>query len=721
MRFQYLIETNFNQNEAKEIMSYYDMVKNINTLSEIYSLNFAVGVAEKIIKNKLDKTSCIVALLFPFALTDSELDIPNQEVKDMLKSLIQLDKLSLANKQDHLDSVKHMFMAIAKDVRVIIIKLCIEQEKVAYLNKFTPAQQEELMKGFNEIYAPVSAMLGISSVKNALYDATFKFYKPAYYAELKSAIDQFLAEGSDKINLAIEKIKNELEPIIPNVRVYGRQKQLYSIAKKLQQKNMDINTIIDIYGKNAYEDVIENSNFKDIKLKQVVDILACRVIVNTVEECYMVLGKIYSIFTPIGNFKDYISQPKENGYQSIHTLVKLPSGDPLEIQIRTFDMHTFAEYGFAAHWAYKEKKKVNESDKRINYIRQIMDYHKEKSSAELVDILKTDVYSGKIFVQSPMGKILEFPDGSTPIDFAYAIHSKIGDKCVGCKINGKMMPLTSTMNNGDVVEIITNVNSKGPSRDWLKIVKTSGAKSKINNFFKKEMKEDNIKKGKSILENTAKLKNINLSKIMIDEYLEEVYDRYSLQSLEDMYATVGYGGLTSSQILNKLVAIYKQKTKEEIKTYPDKALRDLKQQGSVNAHGYSDMLTKFGKCCSPLPGDEIIGFISRGKGITVHRVDCPEIKNHEFERLIECSWNKSDSSTFVGTITVLTQNMTGVISKITKKINDAKININGLITKNNPNNTATIKIQMNINSKQQLDDMIEKIRMFSFVIDVHRG
>lgn len=721
MNFLNLIESTFSDIETKEILTYFNKVKNINTLSEIYTLDFATGVAEKVIKNKLDKTSCIVSLLFPFVLTDNEIEIQNQEVKDMLNSLIQLDKLSLSNKQDHLDSVKHMFMAIAKDVRVIIIKLCIEQEKINYLSKFTPTQLEELMKGFNEIYAPVSAMLGISSVKNALYDATFKFYKPAYYAELKSAIDHFLAEGSDKINLAIDKIKKELEPIIPNVRVYGRQKQLYSIAKKLQQKNMDINTIIDIYGKNAFEDIIENSSFKDIKLKQVVDILACRVIVNTIEECYLVLGKIYSIFTPIGNFKDYISQPKENGYQSIHTLVKLPSGDPLEIQIRTFEMHTFAEYGFAAHWAYKEKKKVNESDKRINYIRQIMDYYKDKSSSELVDILKTDVYSGKIFVQSPMGKILEFPEGSTPIDFAYAIHSKIGDKCVGCKINGKMTPLTSTMNNGDIVEIITNINSKGPSRDWLKIVKTSGAKSKINNFFKKEMKEDNIKKGKSILENTAKLKNINLSKVMIDEYLEEVFDRYSLQNLDDLYATVGYGGLTSSQILNKLIAIHKQKSKEDIKTYPDRALRDLKQQGSINAHGFSDMLTKFGKCCNPLPGDEIIGFISRGKGITVHRVDCPEIKNHDFERLIECSWNKGDSANFVGAITVVTQNITGVISKITKKINDAKININALVTKNNPNNTSTINIQLNINSKQQLDDMIEKIRMFSFVIDVHRG
>lgn len=721
MNFTSLVKQSFSLEESKEILNYYNTIKQFNTNHDIYNLAFAEGVAKSVINNKLDKASCIVALMFPFVLNGFDIEINSQEIKDMLKSLMQLNTLKVSNKEEQLSSVKDMFMAIAKDLRVIIIKLCIELEKVNYLNKFSVSELEQTMLAFNEIYAPTSAMLGITNIKNALYNATFKYFKPSYYAELKSAIDNYVKEGSDSLNYAIEKIKTELKPIIPNVEVYGRQKQLYSIAKKLQQNNMGINTIKDIYGHNVLEDLIENTSFEELKFKQIVDILACRVVVNTVEECYLALGKIYTLLTPVGNFKDYIAHPKENGYQSIHTIVKLPSGDPLEIQIRTFDMHTFAEYGFAAHWAYKEKKKVNESDQKINYIRQIMDYYKEKSSSELIEILKTDVYSGKIFVQSPMGKILEFPEGSTPIDFAYAIHSKIGDKCVGCKINGKMMPLTSPLSNGDIIEIITNVNSKGPSRDWLKVVKTAGAKSKINNFFKKEMKEDNIKKGKSILESTAKLKNINLSKLMINEYLEELFDRYSLQSLDDMYAAVGYGGLTSAQVLNKLLAIHKLNSKEEIKTYPDRALKDLKQQGSVNAHGYSDMLTKFGKCCKPLPGDKIVGFISRGKGITVHREDCPELKNHEFERLIECNWNKSDTSTFVGAITIVTHNITGVISKITKKVNDAKIDIAGLITKNAPNNTSTIHLQVNINKKQELDDIIEKIRMFSFVIDVYRG
>ena len=350
-----------------------------------------------------------------------------------------------------------------------------------------------------------------------------------------------------------------------------------------------------------------------------------------------------------------------------------------------------------------------------------MDYYKDKSPDELVDILKTDVYSGKIFVQSPMGKILEFPENATPVDFAYAIHSKIGDKCVGAKINGKMFPLNTPLSNGDVVEIITNVNSKGPSRDWLKFVKCPSTKTKINYFFKKEMKEENIKKGKSILESQAKAKNIVLSSLLKDEYLDELFDRYSLQSLDDMYATVGYGGLTSSQILNKLIAIDHENKQDDIKNYPDKVLRDYSNQGSVSVRGYSNMLTKFGKCCSPLPGDEIVGYISRGNGVTIHRNDCHELQNIEFDRLIECTWNRSDNDHFIGSIVVVCQNATGVLSNITKKINDNKINIEGIISKQNPNNTCTLHIQLNVNKKQVLDDIMAKINNFSFVIDVHRA
>ena len=719
-----LSKNKYTESEHLEIEKVYTFLGKLKSVDPIYNINFARNLAIQLIENKLDSKSIVTALYYPFYITSCvELeDIEDKEIVEMLSSLKNLLSFTITNRETQLSSIKNMFMAIAKDMRVIIIKLFIESERVGYLSQYPSIEQEQIMLQNKEIYAPTSAMLGITNVKNVLEDAIYKYYKPKEYSELKGAVDKYLNQGRAEIEQAINKIKSELTPLIPNIKVYGRQKQLSSIAKKLQSKNIGISTIIDIYGKNdIMEEMIEGQSFSEVKIGHIVDILALRILVNSIDECYTVLGKVFTLFTPIGNFKDYISHPKENGYQSLHAIVKLDSGNPLEIQIRTFDMHNYAEYGFAAHWAYKERKKVNESDVKINYIRQVMDYYKEKSPDELVDILKTDVYSGKIFVQSPMGKILEFPENATPIDFAYAIHSKIGDKCVGAKINGKMFPLNTPLNNGDTVEIITNINSKGPSRDWLKFVKCQSTKSKINSFFKKEMKEENIKKGKSILEAQAKAKNVVLSSLMIDEYLEELFDRYSLQSIDDMYATVGYGGLTSGQILNKLIAIDHENKKVEVKNYPDRVLKEYKNQGSVSVRGYSNMLTKFGKCCSPLPGDDIIGYISRGNGVTIHRRDCHELQNTDFERLIECTWNRSENDNFIGSLVVVCQNTAGVLSNITKKINDNKINIEGIVSKQNPNNTCTLHIQLRVNKKQILDDIIAKINNFSFVIDVYRA
>jgi GTP pyrophosphokinase len=502
--------------------------------------------------------------------------------------------------------------------------------------------------------------------------------------------------------------------------VYGRQKQLFSIAKKLQSKNMGVSTIKDIYGRNNFLNAItETVSFNENKLNQIMDILAVRILVDSVDECYTALGRVFTIFKPLGNFKDYIANPKENGYQSLHTAIVLENGDPVEVQIRTFDMHTYAEYGFAAHWAYKEKRKVDESGVKINYIRSIMDLHKDKTSDELLEIMNTDVYSGKIFVQSPQGKILEFPEGATPIDFAYAIHSNIGNTCIGAKINDRMVPLTTPLNNGDIVEIITNPNAKGPSRDWLKIVKTSGAKSKINSFFKKSMKEENIKKGKSILENNAKIKNLNLARLMTNEYLEEVFEKYSFSSLDDMYASIGYGAITANQVLNKLSTLYNADNLD-IPEQKEFKLDNIKNDGDIVVKGFSNLLTKLAKCCNPLPGDNIIGYISRGNGVTIHRRDCDTIKNYEFERLIECDWHNSSNKSFVGSITMLAIDTNSLIATITKKLNDEKVSLVGLVAKKHDDLRSTITIQMNIKDKTELDILINKLKQFSFAIDVYR-
>jgi GTP pyrophosphokinase len=541
------------------------------------------------------------------------------------------------------------------------------------------------------------------------------------FKELSEALNSYMEERNFKIDEVIEKLKSEIITICPNAVVYGRQKQLFSIAKKLQSKNMAVSTITDIYGRNNFlNDFADNVTFKESKLNQIMDILAVRILVDTVDECYAALGRVFTIYKPLGNFKDYIANPKENGYQSLHTAIILDNGDPVEVQIRTFDMHTYAEYGFAAHWAYKEKKKVDESGVKINYIRSIMDLHKEKSSDELIEIMNTDVYSGKIFVQTPQGKIIDFPEGATPIDFAYAIHSNIGNTCIGAKINDRMVPLSTPMNNGDVIEIITNPNAKGPSRDWLKLVKTSSAKSKINAFFKKAMKEENIKKGKSILENNAKLKNYNLSKLMISEYLDEVFDKYSFQSLDDMYASIGYGAVTANQILNKLQAMYRLDNQESNLPSKEFQLTDIKNDGDIEVKGFSNLLTKLAKCCNPLPGDDIIGYISRGNGITIHCRNCETIKNYEFERLIECNWHAKSNKNFVGSITIIANDTSGLVAKITKKLNDEKVSMVGLLAKKIDDNKVVITIHLNIKDKADLDVLITKLKQMNIAIDVHR-
>lgn len=717
-------KSKLNEKDFSLINNIYNKIKNKYSDDGLYTRDFACKIATSIHENRLDINSIIIGLIYPIYKLDSEIinsDIANDDIREIFRRLEKIENLNLSTHQEQLDNIKNMFIALAKDIRVIIIKLCIEETKLHFLDTISDDYVNKFMQEITDVYLPICQMLGLSQIKNSFGNATFKYYKPQMYEELTDALNMFMEERNDQIQKVIERLKTDMVSICPDSVVYGRQKQLFSIAKKLQSKNMGISSIKDIYGRNNYlHSVAEAGAFNENKLNQIMDILAVRILVNTVEECYAALGRVFTLYKPLGNFKDYIANPKENGYQSLHTAIVLDNGDPVEVQIRTFDMHTYAEYGFAAHWAYKEKKKVDESGVKINYIRSIMDLHKEKSSDELLDIMKTDVYSGKIFVQSPMGKILDFPEGATPIDFAYAIHSNIGNTCIGAKINDRMVPLNTCMNNGDIVEIITNPNAKGPSRDWLKIVKTSSAKSKINAFFKKEMKEENIKKGKSILENNAKLKNYNLSKLMISEYLAEVFEKYSFQSIEDMYASIGYGGITANQVLNKLNALYNADNQESKFINKDYQLEEIKNDGDIVVRGFSNIMTKLAKCCNPLPGDEIIGYISRGNGITIHRKDCETLKSYEFERLIECSWHQNSNKSFVGSITIYANDSNGLIAKITKKLNDEKVSFVGLNVKKVEDNKVIITIHLNIKDKTELDSLIAKLNQMNIAIDVYR-
>lgn len=691
----------------------------------LYDLDFAIACATSTANNKLDLDSVFITLYYCLCRADlmDVNSIKDNGIRADVDALFNISKLDLSSKEQIEVSINKMFLNMAKDIRVIIIKLCLETEKLNFLDRFTPQKIDRLMRSYRDIYSPIASMLGISKIKDILEDATFKYFNPKFYDDLSKTLETYVMKGKEAIDNAVKKIQTELQPIIPNVKVYGRQKKISSIAKKLQKKNMYVDTIQDVYGSHILDETMSEKSFKEVKLAQIVDILALRVLVNTVEECYMVLGKVFSMFTPIGNFKDYISHPKENGYQSLHTLVMLEDGYPLEIQIRTFAMHNFAEYGMASHWAYKAKTQVTSDDYQINHIRQVLDYYKDKPFYELYDAMKTDFYSGMIYVQTPLGKIIELPEGSTPIDFAYAIHSNVGNKCVGAKINDNMVPLTCELKNGDVVEILTNPNAKGPSRDWIKIVKTQNAKGKINTFFKKEMKEDNIKKGKSMLEEQAKTLNLNLSKLMIDRYLNSVYERYSLASLDDMYASIGYGGLTCNQVLNKLVATQKELDgdKDEKPLYPQRAVKENQQNKSVDVMGYSDMFVKYAKCCNPIPGDNIIGYVSRGSGVTIHRTNCPELKNCEFERLVECSWNNVLNTKFASKLIIICDNKYGVLTTISKKISDMKINIVGISSHSLDVNTVVLNLQVEVKQKDEIEDIIKKINSFSFVKEIRRA
>lgn len=674
-------------------------VKNHKYNDAIYNYNFGLSVVETLLNVMADYNTVIAAIYYP-VLKNNLLDIhdvkaqASEDIAEILQAVFKIEQLKINTKESQAQNIKDMFIALAKDIRVIILKLAVEQQKVLLIDKFEKAEQQAIMLQVKDIYSPIAAMISIGHIKSTLENELFKYYKPLEYAELNKQLHKYVEERNQQIQKSIEIIKQEIQPI--DAQVYGRQKQISSIYKKIENKQKELN--------------------------QIFDILAIRVIVQTVEQCYNVLGKIHAIYKPVGRFKDYIAQPKENGYQSLHTTVIVENGDSLEIQIRTQEMHTYAEYGFAAHWAYKEKRKVNESDKKISYIRSIMELHKEKSSDEILDALKIDVYSGNIFCQTPMGKVLQFVEGATPIDFAYAIHSKIGDTCVGAKINDKMVPLTTPLKNGDIVEIITNANSKGPSRDWLKIIKTSEARGKINAFFKREMKDENIKKGKTILEGAAKAKNLNLSKLFKEEYLEEVFDKYSLASLDDMYASVGYGGLSANQILSRLTNLYNEQEKQRpvIIDNLQTTIKTNTKSNIINVLGYSNLMTKLAKCCNPLPGDEIVGYVSRGKGVTVHRANCDALKTIEDERLIKCTWNTTNNDSFIGALTIISANNTSAIAAISKKIADLKLQLSSLKTSSKSKEEMIIHVGINVKKKEELSDVIYKLKQLSVVHDIYR-
>lgn len=655
-------------------------------------------IAKIILIMKLDIHSVVAGFslgIFRDGKSDLSQSSLDEETKTLISSVLKIEDINYLDKATESENLRSMFIAIAKDIRVIIIKLADVLFNARNFKTLSNEFNEKLFYEIDEIYAPISARLGLSFIKSELQDLSLEYHKPEVYHSLVEEV----SIGDKKRQKQMKEVISSLTELLVSLNikgaVKGRIKHISSIYKKITEKHYALSNIYDI--------------------------LAVRVLVNSVNECYAVLGAVHTLFAPIdGRFKDYVARPKQNGYQSLHTTV-LVDNEPLEIQIRTFDMHNHAEYGIAAHWMYKEhKSKTSSLDEKLVWIRKMIEDTQDITAESIVESLKTDIYSGEIFVQSPQGKIVELPEDSTPLDFAYNIHSDVGNKCVGAKVNGKIVPITSTLNNGDVVEIITNVNAKGPSRDWLKHVKSSSARNKINAFFKKEMKEENIKRGKSILDQSAKAKNLSLSKLINKNYIGELLEKYSLKSEDEMYAAVGYGSLTSAQVLTKLINIYNEHNEDkEIVTksivMDQNTVKDL---SSINE--LSNMMVKFAHCCSPIPGDEIVGFVSRGKGVTIHKADCPTLLSLEKDRVMKLTWSDNISDNFVANIEILCENKTGLLADISAKFSELKLNISSFNTRNLKDGFMNLSIGVSIEQKKQLTELINKLNNIPQVIKVER-
>ena len=648
---------------------------------------------------KLDENSFISAIL-DFVLeynSENETYVKqnyNQESFELFYSLKQLEKYQADINQA--ENFRMMLIAISKDIRVIIIKLCsILHTLRNYKDPITEVQKEYLVQ-VKEIFAPLAERLGLNFMKSELEDICLKFLKPDVYEFLQSSVMLKKDENEKQINLTKQKVEKILKDLKIEGVITHRQKHYSSIHKKMTTSN--------------------------VTLGKIYDLIAMRVIVNTVEECYAVIGGIHGIYKPMPDrFKDYIANPKPNGYKSLHTTIIAENERPLEIQIRTHEMHKISEYGIAAHWIYKEKReKKSTLDKKLGWIRAIMENTESLTSRELIDTFKKQLNAGVIYVQTPKGKIIEFPEDSTLIDFAYAIHSDIGNSCVGGKINGKIKPLTSKMSNGDVIEIITSATSKGPSRDWINIVVTASAKNKIRYYFRKEYKEEHIKTGRKMVEEELKARGLDASKFLSGELFDSVCQKLCFGEVDEMYASVGYGSTSVKQVVNRLITEEQKNNKVTENPLFNPKIVVKKNKDGILIDGDSGMLIRFANCCSPVLGDDIVGYISRGKGVTIHRASCHNVKYLEPERLTQADWQDKKGQYFSTTLRIISQNSNSYMQQVVKAVMEAKTYITSFHSKtNNQNNMVTI-LKLQVESNEQLNSVIRLIENFTETYEVMR-
>ncbi|MCD7729250.1 MAG: bifunctional (p)ppGpp synthetase/guanosine-3',5'-bis(diphosphate) 3'-pyrophosphohydrolase [Clostridia bacterium] len=621
-----------------------------------------------------------------------------EEIYTLVDGVTKLDKIHYqTHEEEDIENFRKIFVAMANDVRVIIIKLADRLHNMRSLNYLSDERQQRIAKETLEIYTPLAGRLGISQVKCELEDLCLKYLDPSAYEYLVTNIHQKLAERRSLIDTCVAELNEILDESGIKGEVFGRPKHFYSIYKKMKNS-----------GKT---------------LDQIYDLSAVRVIVNTTEECYEVLGKIHKKWKPVpGRIKDYIATPKRNLYQSLHTTVVTDFGQIFEIQVRTFEMHHMAEYGIAAHWRYKEQRggADNNFDARLSWIRDVMDWEGSAgSSKEFVESLKTDLYTNELLVFTPQGKVISLPLEATPIDFAYAIHSEVGNKCVGAKVNSKIVPLYSTLHTGDVVEILTSPNSKGPSWDWLKYVKSGSARGKIRQYFKREMKEENARTGKSMLEAEAKRKGYNLGDLLTNESFEKLSKKLVFASQEEMFASVGYGAVSVNQVIYKLIDYYKKEVPKPIDNFPDKNGAKA-SASSVTIRGMSGLAVRFAHCCNPVPGDEIVGFVSRGRGVIIHRKDCPNLSDYESDRIQPAQWTSDTGSEFIVGLRVTAEDDSGLLAFITAEVAAMHLYVTQLNGRLDKNKQAVVDLNVRLNRRSDLDVLINHLKKDKRIIDVYR-
>lgn len=635
-------------------------------------------------------------------------------VANLVDGVTKLGKIEYVSKEDRqIENYRKMFLAMARDIRVVLIKLADRLHNMRTMKYMPVHKQQSISRETLEIYAPLAHRLGIYTIKWELEDLAFRYLEPDIYYNLMEQVKIKRSEREGMINEAMASLKDSVEKAGIRCEIQGRPKNFYSIHKKMLR---DHKSLSEIY-----------------------DLLAIRVLVDTVKDCYGTLGIVHSMWKPIpGRFKDYVAVPKSNMYQSLHTTVMSGAGQPLEIQIRTFEMHRISEYGIAAHWRYKESggsKPAAGGDKgfdaKLSWLRQLLEWHNDMNdSRDFVNTVKMDIFADEVFVFTPRGDVIDLPVGSVPIDFAYRIHTDVGNRCVGAKVNGRIVPLDYQLKNGDIVEVITSKQSSGPSRDWVNIVGSSDTRNKIRSWFKKERREENIIKGREMLEREVKRLGYEVKALVSPEKLKEAGSKLRIDSDENLLATLGYGGVTLNTVMSKLVDIYKRE--QQLTTTKDLAqvLAELKPRKSkarsshgILVKGEEGIMVKLARCCNPIPGDPVIGYITRGSGISVHRADCPNVLSNnpdEQQRLIEVAWDIGINDVYKVNIMITSGDRPGIISEIMNIVSEAKVNISSLNCHTDKNKIAILHMGLDIVSLEQLEYVMNKIRRMKGVFTVER-